>query len=287
MTSDRKRQVLGKGLGALIPGSGEAVEQGQMLLVPVEEVFPSPEQPRRTFDRAHLAELAASIEKNGVLQPILVQRVPGGYELVAGERRLRASRLAGLKKIPVLLKKVEPREKLEIALIENIQREDLNPIEEAQAYRELRDQHGHTQEEIAAKVGKDRVTVANSLRLLSLPEFVREALIAGTVSAGHARALIGLEDHREVRSLLNRIVKDGLSVRGVEEAVKRRKAGTPATKKTKGPDPSPEIAALARRLERHLGSKVIVREGKKGGRIEILYRGLNELNGVVERILKD
>jgi ParB family chromosome partitioning protein len=285
MTADRKRQVLGKGFGALIPGSEEMSEQGEMLLVPVEEVFPNPEQPRRTFDPAKLAELAASIEEKGVLQPILVQRVPGGYELVAGERRLRASRLAGLKKVPVLLKKLGSNEKLELALVENIQREDLNPIEEAQAYRDLRDQHGHTQEEIAAKVGKDRTTVANSLRLLSLPDFVREALVAGTVSAGHARALIGLENDREMRSLLNRIVKDGLSVREVEGAVKRGKTRVPS--KTKNPDPSPEITALARRLERRLGSKVSIREGKRGGRIEILYGGLEELNGVVEKILKD
>jgi len=285
MTADRKRQVLGKGLGALIPDRTGEGEQGDMLIVPVEEVFPNPEQPRRAFDQTNLAELAASIEANGVLQPILVQRVPGGYELIAGERRLRASRLAGLKKVPVLLKKLEPREKLEVALVENIQRENLNPIEEAQAYRELRDQHSLTQEEIAAKVGKDRVTVANALRLLSLPEFVREELIAGTISAGHARALIGLEQDREMRGLLDRIVKYGLSVREVEEAVKRGKGRKPST--TKGQEPSPEIMALTRRLERRLGSKVRIKAGKKGGRIEILYGGLEELNGVTEKILKD
>jgi len=285
MTADRKRQVLGKGLGALIPGSEEMSEQGEMLLVPVEEIFPNPEQPRRTFDPANLTELAASIEEKGVLQPLLVQRVAGGYELVAGERRLRASRLAGLKKVPVLLKKLDSNEKLELALVENVQREDLNPIEEAQAYRDLRDQHGHTQEEIAVKVGKDRVTVANALRLLSLPEFVRAELIAGTVSAGHARALIGLEDGREMQNLLSRIVKDGLSVREVEKAVKHRKGRI--SSKRKGPDPSPEITSLTRRLERQLGSKVNIKEGKRGGRIEILYSGLEELNGVVEKILKD
>lgn len=285
MSADRKRQVLGRGLGALIPGSEKAVEQGEMLLVPVEEVFPNPEQPRRAFDATRLAELAASIEEKGVLQPILVQRVPGGYELVAGERRLRASKLAGLKRVPVLMKKLDQNDRLELALVENIQREDLNPIEEAQAYRELQGHHGYTQEEIAKRVGKDRVTVANALRLLALPEFVKETLVAGKVSAGHARALLGLEDGKEMRALLNRILKRGLSVREVEEAVKRRRTQTPS--KMTGSEPLSEFTALTRRLERRLGSKVNIRDGKKGGRIEISYGSLEELNGVVEKILKE
>ncbi len=285
MSADRKRQVLGRGLGALIPGSEKAVEQGEMLLVPVEEVFPNPEQPRRAFDATRLAELAASIKEKGVLQPILVQRVPGGYELVAGERRLRASKLAGLKRVPVLMKKLDQNDRLELALVENIQREDLNPIEEAQAYRELQGHHGYTQEEIAKRVGKDRVTVANALRLLALPEFVKETLVAGKVSAGHARALLGLEDGKEMRALLNRILKRGLSVREVEEAVKRRRTQTPS--KMTGSEPLSEFTALTRRLERRLGSKVNIRDGKKGGRIEISYGSLEELNGVVEKILKE
>ncbi len=285
MSADRKRQVLGRGLGALIPGSEKAVEQGEMLLVPVEEVFPNPEQPRRAFDATRLAELAASIKEKGVLQPILVQRVPGGYELVAGERRLRASKLAGLKRVPVLMKKLDQDDRLELALVENIQREDLNPIEEAQAYRELQGHHGYTQEEIAKRVGKDRVTVANALRLLALPEFVKEKLVAGKVSAGHARALLGLEDGKEMRALLNRILKRGLSVREVEEAVKRRRTQTPS--KMTGSEPLSEFTALMRRLERRLGSKVNIRDGKKGGRIEISYGSLEELNGVVEKILKE
>jgi ParB family chromosome partitioning protein len=285
MPADRKRQVLGRGLGALIPGSEEAVEQGEMLLVPVEEVFPNPEQPRRTFDATRLAELAASIEEKGILQPILVQRVPGGYELVAGERRLRASRLAGLDKVPVLLRKLDQEDKLELALVENIQREDLNPIEEAQAYRELQSHYGYTQDEIAKRVGKNRVTIANALRLLTLPEFVKEELVAGKISAGHARALLGFDDSSDMRTLLNRILKRGLSVRMVEEAVGRRKIQTPS--KMTGSDPSLEIVALTRRLERFLGSKVNIKEGKRRGRIEISYGSLEELNGVVEKILKD
>jgi ParB family chromosome partitioning protein len=285
MTADRKRQVLGRGLGALIPGSEESAEHGEMLLVPVDEIFPNPEQPRRAFDVIKLAELAASIEEKGVLQPILAQRVPGGYELVAGERRLRASKLAGLKRVPVLLKKLVQEDKLELALVENIQREDLNPIEEAQAYRELQNLRGFTQVEIAKRVGKDRVTVANSLRLLTLPEFVKEKLVAGKVSAGHARALLGVEDDKDMRTLFNKILKRGLSVREVEEAVKRRK--TQALSKVTGQDPSSEIIALTRRLERRLGSKVNIKEGKRGGRIEISYGSLEELNGVVEKILKN
>ncbi|UCF30915.1 MAG: ParB/RepB/Spo0J family partition protein [bacterium] len=283
MTRERKRQALGKGLGALIPGGEEAAEQGEVLLVPIGEVFPNPEQPRRAFDRERLEELAASIREKGVIQPILVHRVPGGYEMVAGERRLRASKLAGLERVPVHVRRIGD-DRLELALIENIQRENLNPIEEAQAYRELQGQHGLTQEDIAERVGKDRATVANALRLLSLPEFVKEELIKGTISAGHARALIGLRDEASVRSVLGRILKMGLSVREVERIVGRAKAHRPARRQPAQADP--EIRDLERRLERYLGTKARIRDTKKGGRVEITYSSLEELNGIVDKIFK-
>ncbi len=283
MTNKRKRQALGKGLGALIPGGDDAAEQGEMLLVPIEEVFPNPEQPRRAFDRNTLQELTASISEKGILQPILVHRVPGGYELVAGERRLRAAKLAGLERVPVLVKRLRD-DRLELALIENIQRENLNPVEEAQAYRDLQEQHGLTQEEIARRIGKDRATVANSLRLLGLPEAVRAEMIKGTISAGHARALLGLGDERAIHKMMIRILSRGLSVREVERAVNRARKSGPSRSKT--PGAHPELQELERRLERCLGSKTRVLQMKRGGRIEIAYGTLEELNGIVEKIIK-
>jgi len=285
MTTDRKRQALGKGLGALIPGGDEFAQQGELILVPVGEIFPNPSQPRRRFDEAGLQELAASISEQGVLQPLLVKRVPGGYELVAGERRLRAARMAGLDRIPVLCRRVEDEQRLELALIENIQRENLNPVEEAQAYRDLQALNSYTQEEIARKVGKDRTTVANSLRLLSLPGFVRSELVAGRVSAGHARALLPLKDEKAMRSLLTRIIEKGLSVREAESTVSKlvlpgrgRKGGAAKS--------SPETRELEKRLTNKLGCRVRIHGSGKGGRLEIHYSDLDELNTVANNILK-
>ncbi|MGD8353454.1 MAG: ParB/RepB/Spo0J family partition protein [Pseudomonadota bacterium] len=285
MTVDRKRQALGKGLGALIPGGQETAGQGELMLVPIEEVFPNPGQPRLRFEEGALQELAESIKEQGVLQPLLVRRVPGGFELVAGERRLRASRLAGLERVPVLCRRVEDERKLELALIENIQRENLNPVEEAQAYSELQSINKYTQEEVARRVGKDRATVANALRLLSLPDFVKQELVKGTISAGHARALVPLKEDRGMRSMLANILKKGLSVRDVERAVARRIAadkGSPVEAR----EETPELKDLENRLTRKLGCRVRVHPGSKGGRLEIRYADLQELNSVVGRILK-
>ncbi|NOY86700.1 MAG: ParB/RepB/Spo0J family partition protein [Deltaproteobacteria bacterium] len=284
MTTERKRQALGKGLGALIPGIETTAEQGEFLVVSVEEVFPNSDQPRRAFNRGAMAELAASIREKGILQPLLVHRVPGGYELLAGERRLRAAKLAGLKTVPVILKRYPEDQKLELALIENIQREDLNPLEEAGAYGDLQGRFKYTQEQLAARLGKDRATVANALRLLKLPEFVKEKLAEGSISAGHARALLGVADTGEMRAMLNRILKRGLSVREVERAVRR---GRSSPGKVSGsPDVSHETRALERRMEKSLGSKVRLRIGKNGGRIEIICTSAEELDGVIDRILK-
>ncbi len=283
MTKTPKRQALGKGLGALIPGGGEGVEKGALLHVNVEEVFPNPRQPRRSFSDEALEGLAVSIREKGVLQPIIVQRVPGGYELVAGERRLRASRLAGLKKVPVLVRQAEGDEKLEIALIENIQRENLNPVEEALAYRDLQKSQGYTQEKLAEKVGKDRATVSNSLRLLTLPGFVREELTRGTLSAGHARALLQLKDEGPIRKLLGRILATGMSVRDAEKAAAKSRTKPPASRVRTS---SPDTRALEKRLEKHLGCHVRIQEGKKAGKVEVRYKGLEQLNDIVEKILK-
>ena len=285
MTAERKRQALGKGLGALIPGGGEAPLQGELLLVATQEVFPNPEQPRVRFEETALQELAASIREQGVLQPLLVRRVPGGYELIAGERRLRASRIAGLERIPVLCRRIEDDRKLELALIENIQRENLNPLEEAQAYRELQSINKYTQEEVARRVGKDRATVANSIRLLNLPDFVKNELAANRISAGHARALMPLKDEKAMRPMLARILREGLSVREVERGVARLISGTREHKTIAGRD-TPESKDLENRLTRKLGCRVRIHNSGKGGRLEIRYTDLNELNAVADKILK-
>ena len=285
MTTERKRQALGKGLGALIPGGDEAAGQGELVLVATEEVFPNPRQPRNRFEENTLKELAASIREQGVLQPLLVQRVPGGYELVAGERRLRAARMAGLERIPVLCRRVEDDRKLELALIENIQRENLNPVEEAQAYRELQSINKYTQEEVARRVGKDRVTIANSIRLLSLPDFVKKELAAGNISAGHARALIPLKDEKALKSMLDRILGKGLSVREVERSVAGLSSGVRERKDSQARH-TPESKDLESRLSRKLGCRVRIHHSGKGGRLEIRYADLDELNDVVDKILK-
>jgi ParB family chromosome partitioning protein len=286
MTMERRRQALGRGLGALIPGGEETVRQGELIMAPIEEVFPNSEQPRRHFEQEALDELTASIREQGILQPLLARKVAGGYELVAGERRLRAARQAGLDRVPLLVRKVQDEARLELALVENIQRENLNPIEEAMAYRELQSVAGGTQEEIARKVGKDRVTVANAIRLLKLPDFVRKELADGTLSAGHGRALLPIKDERVMRDIVSRVVNTGMSVREVERFVSRL-----AAREEKGPGVSEkpktaETRDLENRLTRKLESRVLIREGRKGGRIEIRYGSLEELNNIVDRILK-
>jgi len=285
MTAERKRQALGKGLGALIPGGGEMAQGGELVLAPVDEVFPNPKQPRMRFGKAALEELTASILEQGVIQPLLARRVAGGYELVAGERRLRAARIAGLDRVPLLIRKVGDADRLELALVENIQRENLNPIEEAYAYRELMSLTEGTQEDLALKVGKDRATVANALRLLNLPDFVRKEVVDGTLSAGHGRALLPLKDERSLREVMVRILSKGLSVREVERAVSRlvnaKKGGTPPRKSK-----PPETEDLEKRLTKKLGCLVRITEGQRGGRLEIRYGSLEALNDIAEKIFK-
>ncbi len=285
MEQDRKRQALGKGLGALIPGGEESTPPGSLLLVPIDEVFPNPDQPRKKFEKNSLKGLADSIREKGILQAILVQKVPGGYELVAGERRLRAARLAGLRRIPVQVRKLQEEEKIELALIENIQRENLNPVEEAQAYRELQDRYGFTQLEVAKRVGKDRATVANAVRILALPEYVKKELIEGNISAGHARALLSLDREADLRSMLSSIQKKGLSVRQVEQAVTRKKSRTDARGK-KAAKPI-ELIDLEKRLSRKLAVKVRINAGVKGGRVEVFYCNLDELNSLVDILMSN
>lgn len=270
---------LGRGLDFLISGEA-AVEDVPARFVGLSSIRPNPYQPRRNFDDGALAELAASIRRQGVLQPVVLREVEDGYELIAGERRWRAAHEAGLEAIPAVIRDADESQMLELALVENLQRSDLNPIEEAAATAAFIERLGLTQEDAARRLGKSRPAVANSLRLLELSGDLRELVSRGTLSAGHARALLSLADVEAQRSLARRIEADGLSVRATEEAVRDgRKAKTP---KAVVEAPA-HITALEDRLRQALGTRVRVkaRRGKKG-RIEIEYFSYEELDRLLE-----
>jgi ParB family chromosome partitioning protein len=287
-----KRPALGKGLSALIPDVAETVTQPRVPLdVDVDLVDPSPYQPRLHVDDTRLDELARSIAANGVIQPIVVRRTERGrFELIAGERRWRAAQRAGLVKVPVVIKETPPegRQLLEWALIENIQREDLNPIEEATAYQRLVDEFGLTQEAVAQRVGKDRSTVANVLRLLKLPEEVRGAVASGSLSMGHARAIVAIPAEADQRRVAREVVARGLSVRDTESLVKHvlapPKAGPPGRP---APANDADTRAAEEALRRALGVPVqIVRQGK-GGRLVVAFASEDELQRLYERLTDD
>ncbi len=271
------KTALGKGLSALIPEKGEEV-----LYLDIDRILPGSQQPRRFFSEKSLKELSVSIKEKGVLQPIIVSRTGDGtFHLIAGERRWRAATLAGLRKIPALIKNVASKDSLEIALIENIQREDLNPIETAEAFSRLVKDFNLTQDELSDKVGKERATVANYMRLLKLPDEIKDLIYSGTLTMGHARALLSIEGRTGQVQASRKIVKRGLSVREAE--LLARKLSKPEKKKD-GKDP--QTASLEDKLVRHLGTKVrIIHKGKKGGRIEIDYYSLEELDRLLEILL--
>ncbi|NLJ85178.1 MAG: ParB/RepB/Spo0J family partition protein [Firmicutes bacterium] len=278
------RQALGRGLKALIPqveeARGEEVKQ-----IAMESIEPNPYQPRITFDEDSLQELAASIEEKGVLQPITVREKGERFELVAGERRWRAARMAGLKEIPALVRKLSDREIMEIALIENLQRQDLNPIEEAQAYGVLMQEFGLTQEEVAQAVGKGRPTVANRLRLLRLPGKVQEHIADGSLSPGHGKILVIMDEDR-ANSLAKRCIEENWSVRQLEEFLSSaagkggRRKGKPRDKEVQ----SPVIREVEERLQGVLGTRVRIRDKKGKGRIEVEYYSVEELNRILDVI---
>jgi len=272
------RQALGRGLEALLPVGRE--EPG-ILEVPLAKIRPSPFQPRKRFDDAKLDELAASIRTRGVLSPVIVRQTPDGYELVAGERRVRAAERAGLDRVPAVVREMSNAEMLEVALIENLQREDLNPVEEAEVYRRLVEEFNLTQEEIASRVGKDRASVANTLRLLKLPPRIREDLIGGRLSAGHGRALLALEGRDLLLKAREAILRRSLSVRATELLVKRLKAA-PADRARRRQGPA--LAAAEEQLRRALATKVrIVRQGRRG-RIEVEFYSEEDLERLIEKI---
>ena len=274
-----KRPALGRGLSALIPDAPVVPTASERALeVDIDLLRPNRDQPRTGMDDSKIEELSRSIKSNGIIQPIVVRKTDDGYEIVAGERRWRASQRAGLAKVPVVVRDIPEERMLAAALIENIQREDLNPIEEAQAYRRLVDEHHLTQEQIADAVGKDRSSVANYLRLLKLPTEVRSNLSAGSLSMGHARALLALSDETDQLRIARDVVAKNLSVRETETIVK--KGTPPATREEKPKDV--HTRAAEEKLRFALGTRVrIVRKGK-GGRIEIDFQNEDELQRVYE-----
>ena len=278
-----KRPALGRGLGALIPGGSPSERKG-VLNLGIEEIRPNRHQPRRHFDEGHIEELAESIRSKGVLLPLIVRRANDGYVLVAGERRWRAAQRAGLRELPVMVREVSEKEAFELALIENIQREDLNPVEEAEAYKRLIEEHGLTQEELATRVGKDRSTVANALRLLRLPDPIKEAIVAGQLSMGHARALLAISDESDLRRAAEKVIADGLSVRAVEALVQRLKSRR-LPKEKGGEKSSAQVRHLIEKLQRKLGAKVALHDRGGSGTLEIRYQSLAELDRILAAIL--
>jgi ParB family chromosome partitioning protein len=270
------KTALGKGLEALIPEKGEEV-----VYLDIDRIFPGEQQPRKMFRDDSLRELAASIKEKGVLQPVIVSRVGDGtFRLVTGERRWRASSLAGLKKIPVLIKNVASKDSLEIALIENIQREDLNPMEAADAFSRLIIEFNLTQEDLSDRVGKDRATIANHLRLLKLPEEVKSFINNGSLSMGHAKAILAIEGKTNQIDAARKIIKKGLSVREAE--LLSKKISGPSKAKASG---DPQISSLEEKLIKSLGTKVrIINKGKRG-KIEIEYYSFEELERLLDVLL--
>jgi len=288
MTSSQ-RPALGRGLSALIPKSGGG--SSTIDTVDIDLIAPNPRQPRVNFDRASLDELAASIREHGVLQPVVVTRTTSElgvatYQLIAGERRLQAARIAGLERIPVVLKDASDAELLEIALVENLQREDLNPLEAAQAFRQLADEFGLTQDQIARRVGRSRAGIANTLRLLTLEEDIRVSLTSGQITEGHARALLAIDDAAVRLDAWRSIVADALTVRRAEELARALNASPKShvakRRRTKAQDPN--IAAIESDLRHALGARVSLIKSRQGGRLIIRFHTDEELDGIIERL---
>lgn len=285
-----KRGGLGRGLSALIPGAPEAGEMSSGLLeVPATAIAPNPKQPRSRFDDEALEELAASIREVGILQPIVVRRTGQGYEVVTGERRLRAAKLAGLATVPVVLRDSDDSDLLREALIENIHREDLNPIELGEAFRQLLDELGLKQEELADRVGVSRSHIANTIRLLALPLEVQQLLTDEKISAGHARALLALADQEAITSLSLRVAAEELSVRETEEIVRRFIEGPaePAPKKesTRPDHTDPNLAEVEEILSEQLATRVVIRMGRRRGQVLIDFGSADDLERIVSEIV--
>ena len=273
-----KRRALGRGLDALMP----AVSKTGYRDIEVNRIRPNPEQPRQHFDTAAIEDLSHSIRQHGVVQPLVVAEVEEGFQIVVGERRWRAAKLAGLERVPVIVTEVSDRQTLELALIENLQRSDLNALEEALAYQRLLQDYGLTQTEIGEQVGKSRVAITNTVRLLALPEAAKRALVDGAISEGHARSLLGVASLQEQLAVLDRVVREDLTVRQTEALVRRlaRPLAKPST-----PERDTDLQAIEEDLTRSLGTRVLVKRRRQGGRIVIEYYSDDELQALYDRLL--
>jgi ParB family transcriptional regulator, chromosome partitioning protein len=294
--AEKRRRALGRGLDALLPGAGKQGEaparRGRegLLTCPIERIVPRADQPRQRFDDGPLDELAATIKAHGIIQPLVVRRLgdPGPnerFELIAGERRWKASQRAGLTEVPIVVKDVSTQKAFELALIENLQRQDLNPIEVAEAYQRLLADHGHTHEELADQMGKSRVTITNAIRLLGLPAPVQSLLVDGSLSEGHGRALLGLDDPKAMLGLARKATKEALSVRKLEGLVRSAKTDGGQKKKTKSDDQkSASVRDLEDRFSRRVGARVSLEHRGKGGKVLIRYADLDELDRIIDAL---
>jgi ParB family chromosome partitioning protein len=275
------KRGLGRGLGALLsaaPGEGDS-----LIDVALDQIEPNPNQPRKSFVSNSLEDLAASIRSSGVIQPVIVRRAASGYQLIAGERRWRAARLAGIERIPAIVREATDAESLELALVENLLREDLNPMEEAEAYRNLLTQFGWTQEQLAQRIGRDRTSVANALRLLRLPDEIQDDLRAGRLTMGHARALLALTTTAEQLKLRDEILAHDWSVRATEDSIRAaERAAPPARTPRRRRGHSVELAALEQSLQRALMTRVMISGNERRGKIEVTYATADELERLAE-----
>ncbi len=282
--------ALGRGLGALITSTGKGQSssnkdsghaEGQIWYIPITNIFPNPDQPRKRFSPEGLQELAESIKQYGVLQPLIVsEKKDGGYELIAGERRLRASQIAGIPTVPAIIKELPEKSKLEIALIENIQRADLDPIEEAFGYKRLIEEFGLSQQEVAEKMSKSRSAIANAVRLLDLPLSAQTALIEGKINTGQARAVLSLEGEEERLNLLSSLLGQKISVRELERDVAQKKM----SKGSGSPRRDPNLLYLENKLREKLGTKVVITKKGESGTIVLSYYSTEELSGLVDKL---
>jgi len=275
------KKALGKGLSAFIPEEFGILKEDRYEEIEIEKISPNPNQPRTVFNEESIEELARSIKETGIIQPILVVPEKEHYKIIVGERRWRAAQKAGLRFVPAIVRNITPEKQLEVSIIENIHREDLNPLEVAQAFNDLAETLGLTQQEIADKVGKDRASVANYIRLLKLPEEIKQFIREEKISMGQARALLALEDDQARIELARLIVKKGLSVRETEKIVQKHKAKGPRIQKSLE---DPDLKALEEDLVKHFGTKVVISGNRQKGSIRIFYFSLDDLNRVFEKI---
>jgi len=275
------KKALGKGLGAFIPEEFGIIKEERYAELDVEQLKPNPHQPRTKFDETSIDELAQSIKESGIVQPVLVVPEEGHYKIVVGERRWRAAQKAGLKKIPVLIRALSPEKQLEISIIENIHRENLNPIEIAMAYQRMTDELSYTQQDIAEKVGKDRTSITNYMRLLKLPKEIQDGVADGIISMGHARAVLALEEPDAQLAAFKQVVDKNLSVRSAEKLVNRMKERPPRIQRSLT---DPDLFALQEELLKSLGTKVLISGNRNKGVLKVFYFSLDDLNRIYGKI---